>query len=64
MNNVQILAELLRGKLSDPKMNCEEVAAAFLRGDLDIEAVVRLAHGNNILYNTLSNFVLDDISNL
>lgn len=45
-------------------MNCEEVAAAFLRGDLDIEAVVRFAHGNNILYNTLSNFVLDDISNL
>jgi hypothetical protein len=54
------LANLLRGKLSDPKTDYYTVANRFIVGHLDTEAVVRLAHGNNmnVVYNILCDFNL------
>ncbi len=54
------LANLLKGKLSDPKTDYYTVANRFIIGHLDTEAVVRLAHGNNmnVVYTILSDFNL------
>lgn len=57
---IEDLTQSLTGKLSDPNIDYDEVVADFIDGKLDVEAVVRLAHGNNmnVVYNILSDFKL------
>ena len=54
------LAKLLDGKLSNPTINCREIARCFITREIDSEAVVRMAHGENmnIVHNILSDFNL------
>lgn len=53
------LASSLKGLLSDRRsQHPQEVAQAFINGDLDTEAVVRLSHGENMnkVYTIMTNF--------
>lgn len=55
------LAAKLKGKLSDPGLDCKDIAIAFINGSIDSEAVVRLSHGENMnkIHNILSDFKLE-----
>lgn len=59
-DRIRILSDLIRGKLSDPKMDVHEIARLYIVGDIDKEGVVRLCHGQNmnVVYNILCDFDL------